>query len=44
MKYLKIRIMMSKKKVEAILPRRIEADEDDGMNVVRINGIVLLLK
>ena len=27
-----------------MLPRRIEADECDGMNEVRINGIVLLLK
>ena len=27
-----------------ILPRRIDPYEDDGINVVRINGIELLLK
>ena len=31
-------------RIEFLLPRIIDADDDDGMNVSRINGIALLLK
>lgn len=44
MKYLKIKFIKKNKYINRILPRRIDPYEDDGINLVRINGIELLLK